>query len=279
MRKIQKGCFTGIDTGCRRGWLSPHVLPIVTDRALPRGLKPTFQLHNSGRVVTLNSVKRWHYIVLAGLILVIAYVYLHRQELGLTGPHGLLSSDAPSADLASSPSRPPLMKWQTVDRSGDGFKVEMPGDIREIQIPAYNEHGGAEQVDLIYATPSAEITYSAAWAENPPVSRANGEVSDRVLDMARDDSLARTQTSLISESKSSPGGYPTRDFSARNTGGGVMDVRLMYVGHRLYMLIAAFPSTSTRRDQDVTRFFNSFKLVASSKIPETMPAAPAPGER
>lgn len=242
-------------------------------------LKPTIQLHNSCRVVTLNNVKRWYYIVLAGLLVVIVYVYLHRQELGLTGPHGLLSSDAPSAELASSPSRPPLMKWQTVDRSGDGFRVEMPGDIREIQIPAYNERGGAEQVDLIYATPSAEITYSAAWADNPPVARANGQASDRVLDMARDDSLARTQTNLISESKSSPGGYPTRDFAARNAGGGIMDVRLMYTGHRLYMLIAAFPSTNARRDQDVTRFFNSFKLVASSRVPETMPSAPPPGER
>ena len=68
-------------------------------------------------------------------------------------------------------------------------------------------------------------------------------------------------------------------IDVKTRGGGVMDVRLMYVGHRLYMLIAAFPSISVRRDQDVTRFFNSFKLVPSSKIPETMPAAPAPGER
>lgn len=236
-------------------------------------------MHIPDRVGTLNSVKRWYYIVLAGLLLASAYVYLHRQELGLTGPRGLLSSDAPSADLASSASRLPLMKWQTIDRSSDGFRVEMPGDIREIQIPAYNEHGGAEQVDLIYATPSAEITYSAAWADNPPVSRANGQISDRVLDMARDDALARTQTNLISESRSSPGGYPTRNFAARNVGGGVMDVQLTYVGHRLYMLIVAFPSTSARREQDVTRFFNSFKLANSGRIPEIMPSAPPPGER
>src|ERR1039457_1720696 len=106
-----------------------HVLPIVTDRALPLGCKATIKLHIPDRVGTLNSVKRWYYIVLAGLLLASAYVYLHRQELGLTGPRGLLSSDAPSADLASSASRLPLMKWQTIDRSSDGFRVEMPGDI------------------------------------------------------------------------------------------------------------------------------------------------------
>jgi hypothetical protein len=41
------------------------------------------------------------------------------------------------------------------------------------------------------------------------------------------------------------------------------------------MLIAAFPSESARRDKDVTRFFNSFAIVSSGRIPETMPLAPA----
>jgi hypothetical protein len=45
------------------------------------------------------------------------------------------------------------------------------------------------------------------------------------------------------------------------------------------MLIVAFPSTSARREQDVTRFFNSFKLANSGRIPEIMPSAPPPGER
>jgi hypothetical protein len=225
-------------------------------------------------------VKRWHYIVLAGAILALVYVYLHRQELGLTGPQGILTNETPSADqAATSVSRPPIVKWQPVDRASDGFKLEMPADIKQIQIPAYNERGGAEQVDLIYSNPSADISYSVAWADNPPVARVNGQVSDRVLDMARDDALARTQTNLVSESRSSPGGFPARDFVGRNVGGGIMDIRLIYTGQRLYMLIAAFPSASARREQDVVRFYNSFKVVASSRIPEAMPAAPAPDSK
>jgi len=222
-------------------------------------------------------VKRWHYIVLAGLILALVYVYLHRQELGITGPQGIFSGDTPSAEQAVASFRPPIVKWQPVDRSSDGFKVEMPADIKQIQIPAYNERGGAEQVDLIYSNPSADISYSVAWADNPPVARVNGQVSDRVLDMARDDALARTQTNLVSESKNSPGGFPARDIVGRNVGGGIMDIRLIYTGQRLYMLIASFPSSNARREQDVVRFYNSFKVLSSSSsIPEAMPAAPAP---
>jgi hypothetical protein len=54
-----------------------------------------------------------------------------------------------------------------------------------------------------------------------------------------------------------------------------MNSRLIYINPRLYMLIAAFPSESARREQDVARFFDSFAIVSSERIPETLPLAPA----
>jgi hypothetical protein len=163
-----------------------------------------------------------------------------------------------------------------VDRTPDGFKVDMPSDVKEIQIPAYNEIGGTDQVNMIFSYPNSETSFSVAWADDPPVVRVNNRVPDRILDMARDDALTRTQTTLVSESRITPGGFPARDFAARNVDGGVINSRLISAGSRLYMLIAAFPSANARRDQDVTRFFNSFTTTASASIPETMPAAPAP---
>jgi hypothetical protein len=220
-------------------------------------------------------VKRWHYIVLAGLgLLGIVYVYLHRQELGLVGPRD--AGDSRSSDLPMLSSRPPRITWATVNRPKDGFKVEMPIDVKEIQVPAYNESGGTDQVDMIYANPSADTTFSVAWADNPPVVRANGRAPDRTLDMARDEALARTQTSLVTETRITPGGFPARDIVAHNSGGGIMDTRLLYTGQRLYMLTAVFPSSSVRREQDVTRFFNSFTVSGSPTIPEALPAAAAP---
>jgi hypothetical protein len=42
------------------------------------------------------------------------------------------------------------------------------------------------------------------------------------------------------------------------------------------MLTAAFPSMGARREQDVTRFYNSFRASAPSDIPEALPAASGP---
>jgi hypothetical protein len=220
-------------------------------------------------------VKRWRNIVLAALLIGAGvYVYLHRQELGVAG---LLTSKTASSDnsseIGSSSAHPASINWQTVDRPQSGFKLEMPSDTKDVQVPAYNQAGGAEAINMILSNPDNATTFSIAWADNPPVLEANGRSIDRVMEMAREGALERTQTTLVSESGSAPGGNPARDFIARNAGGGVMDTRLIMVGNRLYMLSAAFPSMSARREQDVTRFFNSFTSAQSRAIPTSVPPA------
>jgi hypothetical protein len=234
-----------------------------------------FKLHQSVGVDTLESVKRWYYIVLIGIGLGGAgYVYLHRQELGLVAQPGSAADEALNTGQSGSATRPAPINWQKLNRPKDGFHVEMPNDPKEIQIPAYNEHGGTDQVSMIFSNPDADTTYAVVWSENPPVARINGQAPERTLDMARDGALARTQTTLVNEAPSSPQDFPARDFVARNVGGGILNSRLIYAGSRLYMLIAAFPSASARRDRDVEHFFASFSVTSTSKIPTTMPLAP-----
>jgi hypothetical protein len=119
---------------------------------------------------------------------------------------------------------------------------------------------------MIFSNPDGGTAFAVTWADNPPVMRASHRAPAQTLTMARDGALERTQTSLVSESSSSPGGMPARDFVARNVGGGVLDARLLYAGDRLYMLMAVFPSMSARREQDVIRFFNSFSTVGNSIV-------------
>ena len=195
----------------------------------------------------------------------IGYVLVHRQDFGLAGPHLIGANDGLDSSETEQPARPAAIVWQRVDRSSDGFKVEMPTDAKQIQIPAYNESGGADPVNMIFSNPDAETTFSVAWADNPPVARASGQAVDRVLAMARDGAVARTQTSLVNESATNLSGFPSREFSARNSGGGVLNSRLVYVGPRLYMLSAAFPSAAARRGKDVNRFFNSFTAAPAKK--------------
>ncbi|MGA2807431.1 MAG: hypothetical protein ABSE87_04805 [Terracidiphilus sp.] len=250
----------------------------VIDQALPVSKASTIKLHNLMGIGTLEGVKRWRSIVVAGLVIAgVVYVYLHRQELGLVVPHDPLSAVSPDSGGSTSASdRPARITWQTVDRPKDGFTIEMPRDIREIQLPAYSESGTPGTINMIYANPDPTTTFSLSWSDNPPVMQVNNRAPDRTLDMARDEALARTQTTPVSEARTNPGGFPARDFVARNAGGGMMDTRLICVGNRLYMLTAAFPSMGARREQDVTRFYNSFRASAPSDIPEALPAASGP---
>jgi hypothetical protein len=232
--------------------------------------KTRMDLHRRGEVVTMEGMKRWPYIALAIIgVLALVYVYLNRQELGLVRPAG-----ADGGSDASSSARPAVANWKKEDRTAIGFIVDMPAEVKEVQVPAYNERGGSDQVNMIYANPDAETSYSVAWEDNPPVARVTDSSPDYMLDTARDDAVALSQTILVNESHITvAGGFPGRDFQARNVGGGVMNSRLIYASPRLYMLTAAFPSAGARREQDVARFFNSFKIVSPSGIPETMPEA------
>ena len=220
---------------------------------------------------------RVHYIVLAGIALLgIGYVFMHRQDLGLTGVHPIGADDSRDSNEPADPAaRPANIVWQKVDRSTDGFRVEMPIDVKQIQIPAYNETGGTDQVNMIFSNPDAETTFSVAWADNPPVARVNNRSPDRTLEMAQDGAVARTQTSLTNEAANNTQGFPGKEFEARNTGGGVMSSRLIYAGSRLYMLNAVFPSAGARRDRDVNRFFNSFTVTSSSGSGKSGPAGAA----
>jgi hypothetical protein len=215
-------------------------------------------------------VKRWHYFVLAAAVAAGAfYVYTHWESLGslmhLVG--------AGAGGTASESARPARMSWQTVDRPNDGFKVELPGDPKEQVGQAFNETGGAEPIGMITATPDDDTSFAVTWQDNPPVVRVNNHAPDLTLKMARDGMLARTQTTIVSQSLSLVRRNPSLDVSARNEGGGVLDARLILAGNRLYVLMALFPSASARRQKDVTRFFDSFVPGRPAAIPETMPAA------
>jgi hypothetical protein len=213
-------------------------------------------------------VKQLYFIVIGGILLLgLVIMYWKRQELGLTGLPGFGVDTDNSADQNT----PASMNWQKVDRSQDGFKVEMPAEIQKLQVPAYNERGGTEPVEMILCNPNTETSFSVAWEDDPPVSRINGHASDRTMDMARDDALARTQTILIEEYRTNMDGFPARDFVGRNVNGGIISSRMIFAGRRLYLLSAAFPSTKARREKDVTRFFNSFAFNRNAGSSDAQP--------
>ena len=178
----------------------------------------------------------------------------------------------PSEDILQ-PNSSAQMKWQSVSDSNLGFKIEMPGAPNRVVVQANNETGTTDPISMILVKPEENHTYAIAWAEKPPIARINDLAPDRTLDQARDGILSRTASTSVSEVRSNPQGFPGRDIVAHNVGGGMLDTRLIYAAPRLYMLIATSPSASSRHEEDVIHFFNSFAIASNTQIPETIPAA------
>lgn len=234
----------------------------------PRGRSPAGQsslwLEYIGDTL-LSRVKRWQYFALAAAGLAAGF-YVYLQDGTALGKVFSAVSGRAGAMVKSGSS------WHTVERPGDGFKVELPGADKEGRAQAYNEAGGTEAVHMLTASPSASVTYAVTWEDNPPVARVSHSI-DRTLYMARDGILARTETTIINESRGFHRGFPCLDMEARNNAGGTLDARLILADERLYALIAVFPSADARREKDVQRFFNSLVPARSGGIPENVPAA------
>ena len=235
-------------------------------------------LQNAAGGGKLVAMKRWHLIAIAILVAGMGAAWyfdagslLRRYREQFAPRSGAVDSDAGNTPAAST-------DWQTVERPDEGFRVDLPSDPKDLQVPAYNESGGSEPIKMLVATTDGETTYAVSWEDNPPVARVNNRLPERTLEMARDGMLARTRASLVGDDKLIFKGYPTRDITARNSSGGMLSARLIFAGERLYTLMALFPSDRARREKDVKHFFNSFQPAGSSRVSETVPAAANSGE-
>ncbi|HEY1897909.1 MAG TPA: hypothetical protein VGG62_16635 [Terracidiphilus sp.] len=213
-------------------------------------------------------MKRWHYFALAAVVVVGSLAYTRRDIVARLWQRGTASDSDAGRSLRG--------RWRTVDRAGDGFKINLPGDPKDLQVPAYNESGGSEPVHMLMAAPNADSTFAITWQDNPPVMRISSHEPERTLNAARDGMLVRTQTMMVSQLLSNQHGNPTMDVLARNVQGGILNARLVCAGNRLYIMMALFNSADAAQDQDVSRFFDSFSPSVSSAIPETMPFASHP---
>jgi hypothetical protein len=245
----------------------------------------TFLLRTSARIGTLLAVKNWPYILIALIVVAgAAYlVYSDRQRLGLGHLLGANSasenaglnsegnnSENPSPTAALNVIKPSQIEWRSITRAADGFNIDLPAGPKNTEAPAFNETGGTESVNMLESSPDGDTVYALTWQDNPPVARANNNLPDRTLDQARDGMLARTQTTLMSESRILSGGFPGREILAHNSQGGILNARLIYVQasgakDRLYTLLALFPTAGARNEQDVRRFFTSFVMA----VPKT----------
>jgi hypothetical protein len=211
------------------------------------------------------------YLWVVAVLVIIGGVYLWNQRKEFSFMSWLVPKHTSEGLVITSKSS--QLQWRPVEKSSAGFKLEMPGEPQQVVVQATTETGATEPVSMLLVKPDSESSFAVAWAEKPPVARMNDLVPDKTLDQARDGAMANTQTTLISESRNTPQGFPGRDVVAHNAGGGILDTRFIYAGSRLFMLIATSPSAAARREDAIMHFFNSFTISRNTSIPETIPAA------
>jgi len=217
-------------------------------------------LYRPRGVANLKDVGRWRYIVLIAIgIAGTVYIWQHWRQWRL-GAAGAQSSG--SAGQSGGGIAPERFVWRTVNRPADGFRAEMPGSPEAGEVEDSGGDASTGQVHMLTSHPGPATSYSISWADDPPVVESGGQSAEQVLTTARDGALARTQTMLVGETPTSVQGFPAEDFTARNAEGGIFDARLILQGKRLYMLTAAFPSESARRQDIVAAFFEDFRLTA-----------------
>jgi hypothetical protein len=108
-------------------------------------------------------------------------------------------------------------------RSERGWVPDAVAGGSEAPVSAYTGSGVVEQVEMIETQVDPDTTYAVAWTDNPLVERAASEDAEKTLEIAKDGALGRTQTSLISESRGETDGHASREFLARNAGGGILN--------------------------------------------------------
>ncbi len=199
------------------------------------------------------------YLSILAVVLIVAgyYVYSH-WDSWQRNSFTILSSTPASGtrNVGSS-----AIQWRNVDETAYGFQVDLPSTPVETTTQATNERGAHEAVKMLLAHADANTDYAIAWEDNPPVARVHGDQVEAIFDAARTQAIDATYTAQLSEQRNSDQGFPARQFVAKNAQGGYLDARFIWAAPRLYMLIATFPSEKARKEADISRFFQSFKVV------------------
>lgn len=207
-------------------------------------------------------MKRWPYVLILVIVAgVIGYYLLATGQLHWPG-----RSDAAVEHFTLTTEK---VEWHAVLRPRDGFKIEMPDGVKDSEALAYDSDGNNEPIKMLSASPDGNTVYAVTWQDNPPVARAHNNSPDATLDQARDGMLTRTQTTLIRESRITVDGNPAREILAQNSGGGILNARLIFTKNgRLYTLLALFPTAGARNADAVNRFFDSFGPLNEGATPD-----------
>jgi len=150
--------------------------------------------------------------------------------------------------------------WQTYTASDRSFSVDLPAKPTFDTVQAPGAGGMQVSIQMVTAQPTQDTAYMCSYYDRVDDPESTPQ---EVLETSRDGSLNKIQGSLISQKNMTIQGYPAIDVQAHARQDSLVDLRLILVNKRLFMLMAIAPN-GKREPKAVKRFFDSFKLHKQS---------------
>ncbi|MEB3124002.1 MAG: hypothetical protein VKL41_22590 [Snowella sp.] len=147
-----------------------------------------------------------------------------------------------------------VLRWQKSIFRSAGFSVWMPEGIQSQEIVTLTTPLGAIMFD-VFATHPANSRFIAAYSEQSFPTTDN----QSLLKTIRDGIINKTQFQLIQENAISVQGNQGIQFTL-NGNNELITFQVMVINQKVYVL-AAGQNNVESVSQDVTNFFNSFRLL------------------
>jgi hypothetical protein len=148
--------------------------------------------------------------------------------------------------------------WQPYAASDGTFSIEFPAKPATDTISAPGADGSSVTFQTITAQPTQSTAYTVTYVDR---QGDPGESPQQVLDASRDGALKKIQGTRITQKNMTVQGYPALDVQAHARQDSFLDLLLILVKNRLFMLMAIAPNQD-QEPKTVQRFFDSFKIHA-----------------
>jgi hypothetical protein len=159
------------------------------------------------------------------------------------------SAHTPSAQTAA-PAAPAAAP--SLAPAGGGFAVDMPGTPREA--------GGANG-NHIFASEVNGMAYVVSYADMPPRIVVTPDTMESLLDATRDSIIHNGHAQVLAEQRTTLDGHPARELHLKTKEGYYMQIKLAFLGSRLYQ-VGAVTASENSSAPEIPRFIGSFRFTA-----------------
>jgi len=154
------------------------------------------------------------------------------------------------------PERFGTLLWQTYNDPSGNFSLKFPNKPRAGGQELKLDGGGTADMKIVTATPNKTTSYAFMYLDDPASA---GRSVEEVLNGARDGAISKIHGALLDEQRIQFDGHQARDILVRNGLTSMLNVRIIFDGHRLVMLTV---ETAGQKfdSKNVQNFFDSLKL-------------------